>query len=82
MKLGQMMQGQMSPSKMSPRQLPTNTDDLNNQSSKFDLVQTSNIRDMTSFVFINYWDPNKIPLKLANPVVDIATSSRIGVLFG
>ena len=32
------------------------------------------------YVFINYRDPKK--LKIANPVVDIAASSQIGVLFG
>ena len=45
LKLGQMLQGQMLPGLMSPRQLPTNTDDLISQPSKFGRVLTSNIRE-------------------------------------
>ena len=55
---GQMLQGQMLPSLMSPRQLSTNTDDLISQPSKFGRVLTSsNIRDIASFVCMNYRDP-------------------------
>ena len=36
--------------------------------------------DMASFVTINYREPNK--MNFANPVVDIAASSRIGDFFG
>ena len=54
-----MLQGQMLPSVITPRQLTTNENDLTNQPSKFSWVLTSNIRDMASFVFINYRDPNK-----------------------
>ena len=73
----------MLPGLMSPRQLPTNTDDLISQPSKFGRVLTSNIRDMASFVCMNWRDPNNNKNnKFANPVVDIAASIRIGVLFG
>ena len=45
---------------------------------------SSNIRDMTLYVLINYRDPNKNPNtnKFAIPVVDIAATSRVGDLFG
>ena len=71
----------MLPGQMPPRQLSTNTDDWIDQPSKFGLFLTSNIRDMASFVFNNYRDPNNTK-KFANPVVDITASSRAGVLFG
>ena len=74
-----MLQGQIFPGLMSLRQLPTNTDDLTNQPSKFGWVLSSNIKDMTSFVFINYRDPTT---PFANAVVDIAASSWTVVLFG
>ena len=61
LKLGQMLQGPMLPGQMSPRELTTNTDDLSDQPSKFGWVWTSNIRDMASYVLINYRDPNKNP---------------------
>ena len=78
-----MLQEQMLPGQMSPWQLPTNIDNLTNQSSKFGWVRTSNIKDMALFVIINYRDPhNNKKIKLANPVVNIAASSRTGVLFG
>ena len=49
----------------------------------FGRVLTSNIRDMASFVCMNWRDPNNNKNnKFANPVVDIAAPSRIGVLFG
>ena len=77
-----MLQGLMLPGQMSPRELTTNADDITNQTSKFGWVWSSNIRDMTSFVHMNYRDPKIQQDKFANPVVDIAASSRIGVLFG
>ena len=77
MKLGQILQGQMAHGQMSPRQLPANTDDRNNQPSKFGWFPISNIKELTSFVFIKYRDPNKnnTKIKFANPLVDIAASS-------
>ena len=78
-----MLQGPMLPGQMSPRQLQTNTDSLTNQPSKFGWVLTCNIRDMASYVFINYRDPNNSPnKKFSNPVEDIAASSQVGDLFG
>ena len=72
----------MLPGQMSPRELSTNLDDLTNQPSKFGLVRSTNIRDMTSFLCMNYRDPKNKKTKFAKPVVDIAASSQIGVLFG
>ena len=73
----------MLPGPMSLRQLQTNTDSPTNQPSKFGGVLTSKIRDMASNVFINYRNPNPLRIpNFANPVVDIAASSQIGVLFG
>ena len=80
-----MLQGLMLPGQMSPRELSTNLDDLTNQPSKFGLVRSTNIRDMTSFLCMNYRDPkNNNKTKFAKPVVDIAASSQVGfwVLFG
>ena len=74
-------QGHRFPGQMSLRQLPTNTDSPTNQPLRFGWVLSSNIRDMALYVFINYKDHN-YKKKFANPVVDIAASSRIGVLFG
>ena len=54
-----MLQGQMLPRQMSPRQLPIHADDLNNQTSKFGSVLTSNIKDIAAFLLLNYRDPNK-----------------------
>ena len=76
MKLEKMLQGQMLPGLMSPRQLPTNIDDQTNQPSNFGWV-----RDMASFVFVNYRDP-KIPKICKLSSRDIAASSRIEALFG
>ena len=76
-----MLQGLMLPGQMSPRELSTNLDDLTNQPSKFGLVWSTNIRDMTSFLCMNYRDPknNKTnKTKFAKPVVDIAASSQVG----
>ena len=79
-----MLQGLMLPGQMSPRELSTNLDDLTNQPSKFGLVRSTNIRDMTSFLCMNYRDPKNKKTKFAKPVVDIAASSQVGfwVLFG
>ena len=66
---------------MSPKWLTTNTGTLTNKPSKFGLDLINNIRDVASFVFIKYRDP-KNKIKFANPVVDIAASIWIGVLFG
>ena len=60
----------MLPVQMSPRQLPTNTDGLNNRPSKFGWLLTINNRVMALSI-INYRDPNtKSENKFANPVVD------------
>ena len=48
--LGQMLQGQMSPGQMFPRHLPTHTDDLTNQSSKFGKVWQSSDQSLTTII--------------------------------
>ena len=83
MKLGRMLQGQMWPGHICPRQSATNKYDLAIQPLKFGWVLTSNIRDMASFVFVNYSDPKiRQDPKFTNPVVDIVASKQFGVLFG
>ena len=62
-----MLQGLMLPGQMSPRELSTNLDDLTNQPSKFGLVRSTNIRDMTSFLCMNYRDPKNKKTKFAKP---------------
>ena len=64
--LGQMLQGQMYPGQMSPRHLPTRTDDLTNQSSKFGQVRTSNIRDMALYLLEIYSVGNNINMNMNN----------------
>ena len=48
--------------------------------NKFWSQKSFGLKDMASFEYINFRDPNNI--KYANPVVDIAASIRIEVLFG